>query len=76
MEKEMSKLDEMTIYVDVANNKESIEKLEQVLLQLDGLERALVDTDDGEVKITYNQTRLSNKMILHSIKQNGFDILP
>lgn len=76
MIKEMSIMDEMTIYVNVAQNKQSIEKLEQVLLQLDGVERALVDTADGEVKISYNKEHLSNKNILNSIKESGFDILP
>lgn len=65
-----------TIYVDVANNKQAIEKLEQILLQLNGVERALVDTDDGEVKISYCETELQHEAILSTISRNGFDILP
>ncbi|RST76050.1 heavy-metal-associated domain-containing protein [Siminovitchia acidinfaciens] len=65
-----------TIYVDVANNKQAIEKLEQILLQLNGVERALVDIDDGEVKITYSETELQHEAILSTISRNGFDVLP
>ncbi|WHY83648.1 heavy-metal-associated domain-containing protein [Siminovitchia fortis] len=66
----------MTIYVDVANNKQAIEKLEQILLQLNGVERALVDPDDGEVKISYSETKLQHEAILSTLSRNGFDILP
>ncbi|WP_033369759.1 heavy-metal-associated domain-containing protein [Siminovitchia fordii] len=66
----------MTVYIDVANNKQAIEKLEEILLQLNGVERALVDIDDGEVKITFSEKELSHEAILSTISRNGFDILP
>ncbi len=69
-------MDSMTVYIDVANNKQAIEKLEEILLQLNGVERALVDIDDGEVKITFSETELSHEAVLSTISRNGFDILP
>lgn len=69
-------MDELTIFVEVANDKESIQKLESLLMQMDGVERALVDTEDGEVKITFNQQQLSQNKIVQQIKQHGFQLLP
>ena len=69
-------MDELTLYVEVANDSESIQQLESLLMKMNGLERALVDTDDGEVKITYNQQILSQKEIVNSIKNDGFNLLP
>ncbi|MFD1705534.1 heavy-metal-associated domain-containing protein [Siminovitchia sediminis] len=69
-------MEETTIYVNVAQNKEAIQKLQQTLLELHGIERALVDIEDGEVKITYNHEKLSHENILSTISRNGFDILP
>ena len=72
----MKALDELTLYVEVANDRKSIQQLQSLLMKMNGLERALVDTDDGEVKITYNQQQLSQEEIVNSIKNNGFNLLP
>jgi hypothetical protein len=40
-------------------------------MKMDGIERALVDIEDGEVKITYNENQLSQEQIFLRIKQSG-----
>lgn len=67
-------MEDMTIYVKEAVNEQPIQTLETILIQLNGIERALVDMDDGEVKITYNENQVSQEKIKNRIKQHGLHI--
>lgn len=65
---------ETTLIVSEATEQQPIQDLESVLMNIDGIERALVDTDDGEVKLTYNEETVSQEEIIDKIKQEGFTL--
>lgn len=44
-------------------------------MQIDGIERALVDIDDGEVKIKYDETQVGHEKIKNRIQQHGLHLL-
>ncbi|TYS14977.1 heavy-metal-associated domain-containing protein [Rossellomorea vietnamensis] len=67
-------MDEMTLRVKEATDRTAIQNLENALLSLDGIERALVDTGDGEVKITYNNDKISRMEVEEIIQQNGLNV--
>ncbi|MGD6966069.1 heavy-metal-associated domain-containing protein [Rossellomorea vietnamensis] len=67
-------MDEMTLRVKEATDRTAIQNLENALLSLDGIERALVDTGDGEVKITYNNDKISRMEVEEIIQQNGLHV--
>mgnify|MGYP001088016932 CR=1 FL=1 len=64
----------LTIYVKDAVNERPIQSLESILSQMDGIERALVDTEDGEVKIEYNETQVSPEKIKETVLQHGLNL--
>ncbi|WP_421383883.1 heavy-metal-associated domain-containing protein [Bacillus salacetis] len=64
--------EEMTLFVKGASERGSIQDLENMLLKLNGVERALVDTEDGEVKITYDASQISRQEVEQTIQQNGY----
>ncbi|PLR77508.1 hypothetical protein CU633_10255 [Bacillus sp. V3-13] len=66
---------QMTIYVKEAVNEQPIQTLETILSQMDGIERALVDIEDGEVKITYDETQVAQEKIKTRIEQHGLHVL-
>jgi hypothetical protein len=68
------KLETMTIYVKEAINEQPIQTLETILMQIDGVERALVDIEDGEVKITYNESQVAQEKIKTRIQQHGLHV--
>lgn len=65
---------DMTVYLKEADKEQPIQTLEAILSGMDGIERALVDIEDGEVKIEYNENELSMEKIMNKILQNGFHI--
>ena len=64
----------MTIYVKEAINEQPIQTLETILMQIDGVERALVDMEDGEVKITYDESQVAQGKIKTRIQQHGLHV--
>jgi copper chaperone CopZ len=64
----------LTIYVKDAVSDQPIQSLETILTQIDGIERALVDTEDGEVKIEYNETQVSPEKIRETVLQHGLSL--
>lgn len=64
----------LTIYVKDAVNERPIQSLESILSQMNGIERALVDTEDGEVKIEYNETQVSPEKIKETVLQHGLNL--
>ena len=66
---------DMTIFIKEATREEPILELETILLKMDGVERALVDIDDGEVKITYNENQIDGEIIKNKIQQHGLHLL-
>ncbi|KHD84215.1 heavy-metal-associated domain-containing protein [Bacillus ginsengihumi] len=64
-------MDHMTIFIKEATNSKPIQMLEHILMQMNGIERALVDTEDGEVKVTYDRKQIAQEQIINHIKQHG-----
>jgi copper chaperone CopZ len=60
---------EETIYVSGATAGRPIQQIEQVLNQLDGIERVLVDTADGEVKVEFDEKKISRERIFITLQQ-------
>lgn len=65
---------DLTLYVKEATREQPISELETILIKLEGIERALVDIQDGEVKIVYNEDQVSPEVIKNRIKQHGMHI--
>lgn len=68
-------MEEITIFVKEATSEQPIRTLETILIQMEGIERALVDIDDGEVKITYDENLVGHEKIKNSIQEYGLHIL-
>ncbi|WP_129728457.1 heavy-metal-associated domain-containing protein [Ectobacillus funiculus] len=60
-----------TIYVKEATNEQPIQTLESILIQMDGVEWTDVNMEDGEVKITYNESQVTEEQIINKIQQYG-----
>ncbi|GGB31566.1 hypothetical protein F3157_04020 [Virgibacillus dakarensis] len=63
---------EVTIIVKEATSGSAIQEIEHYLNQLDGIDRVLVDTADGEVKVEYDDKKISGKRIVDSLQQHDF----
>lgn len=64
----------MTIYVAEAKSQRPIHELEGLLLNEPGVERALVDVKDGEVKLELDETKIKESQIIRLIKEAGFHV--
>jgi copper chaperone CopZ len=73
-ERRITLAQELTLYVKEATDRGTIQNLESILTNLNGVERALVDTDDGEVKITYDANQISRQEVEKNIQQNGYHV--
>ncbi|WP_237562954.1 heavy-metal-associated domain-containing protein [Bacillus dakarensis] len=58
-----------------ATMEKPIQTLETILMQMDGIERALVDVNDGEVKIIYDEKQVNLDQIKSSINQYGLHLV-
>lgn len=65
---------DLTVYVTEATHEQPIQTLESILVDMDGIERALVDMDDGEVKIVYNEEQVSPDQIKNRIQLHGLHL--
>lgn len=65
---------EETIFIKEATSEETIQAIEQFLHELNGVERVLIDTDDGEVKIEYDEKVISKERIMITLNQHDFTI--
>jgi copper chaperone CopZ len=65
---------EETISVNEATSGEQIQQIERLLNQLDGIERVLVDTADGDVKIEFDDKKISRERIVLTLQQHNFHI--
>lgn len=66
---------DITFFVKEAVKEQPIQTLETILMEMEGVERALVDIEDGEVKIAYNENQVAQENIKNRIKQHGLHIL-
>jgi copper chaperone CopZ len=65
---------EETIFISKATSGEPIQEIERFLHELDGIERVLIDTDDGEVKIEFDDKKVSRERIIITLNQHDFTI--
>ena len=68
-------MEQLTIFIKEATSVEPIKTLETILINMDGIESALVDIDDGEVKITYDETQVGQQEIKNWIQRHGLHVL-
>ncbi|WP_163970298.1 hypothetical protein [Oceanobacillus halotolerans] len=66
---------EVTMFIKEANNGTAIQQVEQILNDLTGIERVLVDADDGEVKIAFDNRRISTERIAITLQQHDFHLM-
>jgi copper chaperone CopZ len=64
----------MTIHVKEATSESSIQEIEGLLLKMDEIERALVDVEEGGIKITYDENQVDEDQIIKRIQLEGFHI--
>ncbi|MDQ0219876.1 hypothetical protein ELQ35_18225 [Peribacillus cavernae] len=67
-------MDSTTIYVKEAISSGAIQTLESLLLQSEGIERAIVDTDDGEVKVEFDRNKISHDQIILKLEEHGLNV--
>lgn len=63
---------EETIFVKEATSSQPIQQIEHLLNEMVGIERVLIDTDDGEVKVQFDDKKISKERIVLAIQQHNF----
>lgn len=63
-----------TLYVKEATTETAIENLENILLAADGIERAIIDVSDGEIKIDYTLGKIDEMQIIALIEEYGLHV--
>lgn len=64
----------MTIFVTEAKSQRPIRELEDLLLKEPGVEQALVNVADGEVKLELDETKVKESQIIQLITEAGFHV--
>lgn len=67
-------METITIFVKEATSEKPIQELEALVTAVEGVERALVDITDGEVKISFDSQQVSEKVIIDKVQQEGFHV--
>lgn len=67
-------MSEATILIKEATNAKQIQEVEYLINQLEGVERVLIDTADGEVKVEFDDQVVSKEDILSILKDNHYQI--
>ncbi|MCM3610115.1 heavy-metal-associated domain-containing protein [Planococcus sp. MERTA32b] len=65
----------MTVHIKEATAEKPIQSLEDILADVPEIERALIDVENGEVKITFDENQISEEQIVQRIQVEGFHIL-
>ncbi|MFD1030019.1 heavy-metal-associated domain-containing protein [Metaplanococcus flavidus] len=65
----------VTIFVKEATAENPIQSLEGVLAEVKEIERALVDVENGEVKITFDEEQITEQQIIQRIQLKGFHVI-
>lgn len=63
-----------TIFVEEAKNRSDVQHIESFLSTIPGIERALLDMDDGEIKIEYQNHPEMYQNIVDSLESQGYHI--
>lgn len=65
----------MNIRVKEATKEKPIQSLEEILAEIPEIERALVDVEEGEVNISFDENQISEEQIIKRIQDEGFHII-
>jgi copper chaperone CopZ len=68
-------MDTSTIYVKEAVAEGAIQTVESILNQTEGIERAFVDMEDGEIKIDFDHNKISYQQIIAKIEDHGLHVM-
>ncbi|WP_112180257.1 hypothetical protein [Paraliobacillus zengyii] len=63
---------EVTIFVKEAVDGKPIQEIESILTQMDGMERVLIDTSDGEVKVQFNEEKVTAEQIATTLREHNY----
>lgn len=63
---------EITFFVKEATTEPNIRNIEELLRHYDGLERVLIDTSDGEIKIEYNDKKITDEQIATALMEENY----
>lgn len=68
-------METMTIHVQEATEEKPLQSLESFLLEMEEVERALVDIEEGEVAITFDPAQISADQLAKRIQLEGFHLV-
>jgi len=63
-----------TLFIKEAKGHENIQYVEALLLSLPGVERVLIDTDDGEIKVEFNEEEIQLTEIVQQLESSHFHV--
>lgn len=63
---------EITFFVKEATTGQVIQQIEQILHEYDGMERVLIDTGDGELKIEFNDDIITGEQIATALMEQNY----
>ncbi|RKQ29666.1 heavy-metal-associated domain-containing protein [Oceanobacillus halophilus] len=65
---------EITFFVQEATSRRDIQNIEYLLNEYDGMERVLIDTDDGEIRIEFNDRLITDEQIATALMEQNYTI--
>ncbi|MRX73095.1 hypothetical protein GJU40_13180 [Bacillus lacus] len=65
---------QVTLLIQQSSEVEPVQSIEEILSAANGIERALADVDNGEVKVEYNELIITEDQILAALQQHGFAV--
>lgn len=71
----MDGISEVTILMEGKGLEGSNQQLEQLLNQVGGIDSVLIDAEHGEVKIRFDNTRISKERIIITLNQHDFQLM-
>lgn len=66
---------ETTIYLKEATAEPQIQQIEYLLNQIEGMERVLIDIDDGEIKMEFDENTITAEEIASTLMEQNFFIM-
>ncbi|WP_068674856.1 heavy-metal-associated domain-containing protein [Oceanobacillus sp. Castelsardo] len=63
---------EITFFVKEATTGQVIQHIEHFLNEYDGMERVLIDTEDGEIKIEFNDNVITEEQIATALMEQNY----
>ncbi|MCT2535417.1 hypothetical protein NC661_18030 [Aquibacillus koreensis] len=67
-------MSEETFYIRNVIDKETIQEIEKILNQVNGMERVLIDTDDGEVKVEFYGDKVMIEEVNRILEEHRYQV--